>query len=141
MHSIFVGSGHPTGVQSVSAASIAPSQSLSRPSSQISALPLPVNVPVHVPFEQRSFVVHALPSLHAFVLLTRLQPPLPSHASVVQPLPSSQLYAVPLQLPFEQRSFFVHALPSLHAAVLLTCAQPPLPSHTSFVQPFLSLQL
>jgi hypothetical protein len=44
--------------------------------------------PTQCPFEQVSFVVHAFPSLHAFVLLVCTHNP-PEQVSVVHEFPSS----------------------------------------------------
>src|SRR5262245_56268037 len=58
--------------------------------------------PAQLPPEQVSFVVQALPSLHAAVLLVCTQPVAGSQLSSVQGLPSSQPSAgPPTQVPFE----------------------------------------
>jgi hypothetical protein len=77
--------------------------------------------PTHAPLEQASFVVQALPSVHALVLLTCVQPKRVSHPSSVQPFPSSQSGGGPgTQDPPEQVSLVVQAFPSLHGLVLFT---------------------
>jgi hypothetical protein len=105
-------------------------------SSQSSAAP-----PTQVPPPQVSFVVQALPSSHAAVLLKCTQPVAGLQVSSVQPLPSSQLGAgPPWQLPPPQVSPVVQALPSSQAAVLSVWTQPVAGLHESSVQPFPSLQ-
>jgi hypothetical protein len=99
-----------------------------------------MGVPAQAPPLHVSPDVQALPSLQGAVLLTKVQPPLPSHASVVQGLPSSQLYAVPLQVPFAQVSFLVQALPSSQEVVFGVNVHPPKPSHASVVQTLPSSQ-
>lgn len=76
-------------VQPVAGAQLSTVQAL--PSLQAS-----VPVPVQVPPAQVSPVVHALPSLHVAVLLTKPHCPVEgSQTSVVQTLPSLQLFGVP----------------------------------------------
>jgi hypothetical protein len=77
--------------------------------------------PTHVPPEQASPVVQALPSLHGFVLLTYVQPEAGLQESLVQMLPSSQFSGgPPTHVPTEHVSFVVQALPSLHGLLLFT---------------------
>jgi hypothetical protein len=95
--------------------------------------------PTHIPPEQVSFVVQALPSLQALALLTCTQPVAGLQESSVQPLPSSQLGGAPgTQAPPEQTSPTVQALPSLQAAELLVKTQTP-PWHVSVVHGLPSL--
>jgi hypothetical protein len=90
------------------------------PSSQFGGGP-----PWHVPPEQVSPVVHALPSLQLAVLGMCTQPLAGLHESSVQPLPSSQFGAgPPWHVPPEQVSPVVQGLPSLQLAVLGVCTQP-----------------
>ena len=97
--------------------------------------------PTHAPPLQVSFVVQALPSLHALVLFVCLQPVAGSHASSVQGLPSSQFGAtLPTHAPSAQTSTVVQALPSLQGAVLFTFSQPVAGLQLSSVQTFPSLQ-
>jgi hypothetical protein len=107
------------------------------PSSQLGGAP-----PTQTPPEQVSFVVQALPSSQAAVLLLCRQPTMKSQESSVHTLPSSQLGgAPPTQIPPEQVSLVVHALPSLQGAVLLTCVQPEAGLQASSVHTLPSLQL
>jgi hypothetical protein len=106
------------------------------PSLQLGAGPPTQTPPAHV-----SFVVQALPSLHALVLLVCAQPVAGTHESFVQTLLSLQFGAgPPTQTPPAQVSAVVHALPSLHEMVLLAFTQPVAGTHESFVQTLLSLQ-
>src|SRR6185369_15937983 len=85
----------------------------------------PSGVPVHVPPAHASPVVHALPSLHGFVLAVKTQPDAGAHASSVQGLPSLQTSGTPpLHEPFAglQVSTPLQALPSLHT-IGVPCAQ------------------
>ena len=109
--------------------------------------PLPslqVNVPevTQLPDEQWSPVVHALPSLHGFVLsLVCVHASVASlHASSVQALVSAQERAAPVQAPDEQTSFTVQYRPSSHGAVLLAWRQPTSESHESVVHGLSSSQ-
>src|SRR5205814_2245836 len=78
------------------------------PSSHLGAAP-----PTHEPAEQRSAVVHALPSSQLAVLSAWTQPCAGSQESSVQTFPSSQFGATPpTQEPAEQRSAVVQGLPS-----------------------------
>ena len=98
--------------------------------------------PTHTPPEQKSGVVHALPSLHAALLLLKTQPSPGSHVSVVHTLPSLHTGAAPpTHAPLEQASFVVQALPSLQAATLSTFSQPVAGLQKSSVQTLPSLQL
>jgi hypothetical protein len=100
---------------------------------------------VQLPPEQRSPVVHALPSLQALVLSTvYLQPTALSQASSVHALLSLHTSAGPAvhaPLPL-QVSVVVHSRPSLQAvpAARLVFLQPPSWSHVSVVHALLSLQ-
>jgi hypothetical protein len=97
--------------------------------------------PVHVPFEQTSPVVQALPSLQVAVLLVCTHPVALLHESLVQGLLSSQFGAAPpTQAPPEQVSPVVQALPSLQLAVLFVWVQPVAGLQASVVQGLLSLQ-
>jgi len=55
--------------------------------------------PTHAPLLQASFVVQALPSLHASVLFACWQPPTGRHESVVQAFASSQFRTLPAGKP------------------------------------------
>src|SRR5437870_4991687 len=91
--------------------------------------------PTHVPPEQVSLVVQALPSSHGTVLGACTQPVAGSHESVVHTFPSSQLRAgPPVHRPFEQVSPVVHALPSSQASVFGAWTQPLPESQESSVQ-------
>ena len=99
-----------------------------------------MGVPKQVPARHVSPVVHALPSLHAFVLLANTHPVAGLHASSVQRLLSLHTVAVPgWQLPPAHVSPVVHALPSLHVFELLPNTHPVAGLHESFVQGLLSL--
>jgi len=114
-------------------AGLQPSVVQTLPSSQFGAGP-----PWQLPPAHASFVVHALPSSHALLLLACVQPLAGLHPSVVQTLPSSQFGAgPPTQAPPEHVSFVVHALPSLHEFVLFVWTQL-VETHESFVQGFRS---
>ena len=98
--------------------------------------------PTHIPKEQTSFVVQALPSLHGEVLLVKTQPLAGLQVSSVQPFASLQTGGgPPRQTPPEQASPVVHAFPSLQGLVLLMCVQPMVESHPSSVHTFPSSQL
>src|SRR5439155_810648 len=76
--------------------------------------------PTHAPPLQASFVVQALPSSQADVLLVWTHPVAGLHESSVQRLPSLQFGgAPPTHTPPLHASFVVHALASLQAAVSL----------------------
>ena len=91
------------------------------------------------PLAHASFVVHALPSVQANVLLVKTQPVAGTQASVVHGLPSLQTTPVPpAHEPLAQMSPWVHALPSEQARVLLVCVQPFCASHSSVVHGLLS---
>ncbi len=106
-------------------------------SSQLTAGP-----PMQAPFEQRSAVVHAFPSLQATALFVWRQPSTASQVSIVQRFPSSHPSCVPARhAPFAQTSAIVQALPSSHGTVLATCAHPLAGAHESSVHAFPSLQL
>jgi hypothetical protein len=82
-------------------------------SSQLGAGP-----PAHDPPEQVSFVVHALPSSHATVLLVCTHPDAGLQLSLVQMLLSSRFAAGPATHASPRHlSFVVHALPSVHGVV------------------------
>ena len=99
------------------------------PSSQFGAAPPRQTPPLHA-----SFVVQALLSLHAAVLLAWPHPDAGLQASVVHTFPSSQFGAAPpRQLPPLHASFVVQALLSLHSAVLFVCVHP-VGVHPSSVQ-------
>src|SRR5207244_3747241 len=84
------------------------------PSSQFGGGP-----PAHAPPEQTSFVVQALPSLHAAVLFACTQPEAGWQESLVQTLPSLQLGGVPgLQMLFVQVSVPLQALPSAQSPLV-----------------------
>lgn len=85
--------------------------------------------------------MHALPSLHAIVLLVKTHPVAGLHESLVQTLPSEHVIAVPEHEPPEQRSPLVHALLSLQDAVLFVNTHPEEKLHESSVQPFPSEQV
>jgi hypothetical protein len=108
-------------------------------------LSLQVTVPVgeQAPARQRSPLVQALPSLHAFALLfTCVQPVAGEHASSVQGLLSLQFGAAPpthAPAPL-QASFVVQALLSLQAMVFGVLIQAPWALQLSVVQGLLSLQ-
>jgi hypothetical protein len=79
-------------------------------------------------------LVQALLSVQASALLLNTQPPLASHVSLVQTLPSLQTSAAPgWHAPAPQTSPLVQALLSLHAIALALCVQPPLVPQTSVV--------
>src|SRR5438552_6517697 len=81
-----------------------------------------------------SFVVQALPSLHALVLFACTHNPFAGlQESSVHTLPSSQLTAVPTQVPFEHVSLLVQAFPSVQGAEFGVCRQPRPGSQLSFV--------
>src|SRR5439155_24612025 len=95
----------------------------------------------HVPPEQVSLVVQALPSSHGTVLGACTQPVAGSHESVVHTFPSSQLRAgPPVHRPLEQVSPVVHALPSSQARVFAACTHPTAGSQESVVQTLPSSQ-
>ena len=100
---------------------------------------------LHLPTEQASPTVHALPSSQALELFTWVQPVTALQASLVHGLPSSQKLAtttaVPLQEPPLHASFWVHALLSLQDRTLLTWVQPVAGVQASFVQRTPSSQL
>jgi hypothetical protein len=114
------------------------------PSSQLGAAP-----PTHLPPEQASPVVQALPSSQGFVLFACAQPVAGSQLSVVQRLLSSQLGAPePVQTPPEQTSVVVQELLSSHALELFVKTQVPmrlpgvpLTSQLSVVHTLSSLQI
>ena len=90
--------------------------------------------PTHWPPTHLSFVVHALPSLQAIVLLAFLHPVAGTHESVVHRLLSLQSGAgPPAHEPPLHLSLVVHALPSSHGWTLLACTQPLTTSHESLV--------
>lgn len=105
--------------------------------------PVQVHVPLQVPAEQASLLVHALLSLHGFVLFVNTHAPDDVlHESLVHALLSLQTFGVPgLHEPPAHASFRVHALPSLHEAVLFVNTQPLDGLHESLVHAFPSLQL
>lgn len=75
-------------------------------------------VPVHVPPEHTSPVVHQSPSSHPFALFTFTQPVVALQLSSVHGLPSLQLRTVgPRHTPALQTSPVVHASPSSQARV------------------------
>jgi hypothetical protein len=77
--------------------------------------------PTHIPPEQASFIVQALPSLHRLVLFTFLQPVAGMQESSVQTFASSQSGGgPPTQDPPEHVSLVVQAFPSLHELLLFT---------------------
>jgi hypothetical protein len=98
--------------------------------------------PTHVPPEQVSFVVQALPSSQEAVLLVWTQPVEVLQESLVHGFASLQFRAdPPTHVPPEQTSPVVQALPSLQDAVLFVCTQPVAGLQESSVQAFASLQL
>jgi hypothetical protein len=93
------------------------------PSSQLGGGP-----PTHIPPEQTSPVVQALPSLHGAALFVNTQTPLGQELSVHGLKSSHWLLwlhsmqpgmGVPAQIPPEHTSPLVQAWPSLHKLVLL----------------------
>jgi hypothetical protein len=67
--------------------------------------------PTHSPFEHRSPLVHAFPSLQVMVMFACSQPDTGLHESAVQGFPSSQFGGgPPVQLPLRQASAVVQAL-------------------------------
>src|SRR5437667_68259 len=75
--------------------------------------------PLHVPRLHVSPVVHALPSLHGFVLFVCVQPVAGLQSSVVQTFPSLQFGGgPPTHVPLLHVSPVVHALPSERESVL-----------------------
>jgi hypothetical protein len=105
------------------------------------SLQLSASPPTQAPPPQVSFVVHALPSSQAAVLLVWTQPVAGLQLSSVQALLSLQFGAgPPWQLPAPHVSAVVQALPSSQDAVLSVCTQPPEESQVSSVQGLLSLQ-
>src|SRR5207253_8281676 len=92
--------------------------------------------PMHLPPEQLSPVVAALPSLHASALLRFSQPTAGGvQRSVVHTLRSSQLRGPPRHAPAVQVSPTVQTLPSVHVIPLLRLAKPqtPAPLHALLV--------
>lgn len=68
-----------------------------------------------LPFEHTSPRVHAMPSLHGFLLCRCTQPSVAIHASVVHGFPSMHRFLnSPLQVEPMHVSAHVHALPSSH---------------------------
>ena len=107
------------------------------PSSQLRGGP-----PTHVPPEQASFVVQALPSLHRAVLFVMTHPMPTTHDSSVQEFPSLQLGGgPPTQTPPAQASLVVQPLPSLQGDELFAWSHPLAGMHESLVQGFASSQL
>ncbi len=102
-------------------------------------------VPVQVPFEQLSFIVHALLSLHVPEFFGVCRHPVAGiQLSSVQALLSSQFRGVVpgVHTPSEQTSPVVQAFPSLQAAEFGVKTQFPVKgSQESVVQGLLSLQL
>jgi hypothetical protein len=97
--------------------------------------------PTQVPPEQVSFVVQALLSLHAAVLLVCTHPVARLQLSSVHGFVSSQFGGgPPTQVPPEQVSFVVQAFLSSQAAWLLVYTQPVAGLQLSSVQTFPSLQ-
>jgi hypothetical protein len=105
------------------------------PSSQV------IGVPAHLPAEQRSPWVHALPSLQVPGKGAWTQPLNASHTSRVHTEPSSQLMAWPLHAPSPQMSLALQALPSSHGVLLYAIVQPTSAEHASSVHGLPSLQL
>lgn len=105
------------------------------PSSQFS-----FDVPVHTPFLHASPDVQRSQSLHARLFGVKTQP-LPTQASVVQALPSSQGMGVAMQLLSWQWSLVVQVELSSQGPLMGVCAQPFFLSQVSWVQGFLSSQL
>jgi hypothetical protein len=95
---------------------------------------------LQAPPEQASPVVHALPSLHAAVLLVWMHPDVGLQESSVHGLLSLQLSAVPAwQVPPPQTSPVVQAFPSLHGSVLFVWTHPVDGLQVSVVHGLLSL--
>jgi hypothetical protein len=105
------------------------------PSLQLRGLPA-----THVPPEQTSLTVQALPSLQGAVLLVKTHPVAGAQVSVVQGLLSLQVIPVPAHTPAVHTSPEVQALPSLQGAVLLVCVHPVAGLHASSVHTFASSQ-
>src|SRR5947208_1599958 len=89
--------------------------------------------PPHLPPEQVSPAVQALPSSHGAALAVWMQAP-PAQLSSVQGLPSSQASPTPRHTPSRQESCWVHASPSSHEAALAVWRQPRRASQRSSVQ-------
>ena len=103
----------------------------------VHAGPLPGTTP------QMSPIVQALASSHGNTLGAHRQPVLPSQASLVQTLPSSQLVLAPLEhLPTVQVDGPTHRSPGAHGlpSAKFVCKQPMLLSQVSAVQGVLSAQ-
>jgi hypothetical protein len=106
------------------------------PSEQVGGAPPTQEPPVHL-----SLVVHALPSLHAFVFGVNLQPPPASQPSSVHGLLSLHwMVPVPVHAPPEHLSLFVQALPSSQVTEFGTFRQPSAASHESSVHGLKSSQ-
>ena len=99
-------------------------------------------VPVQLPPEHVSLVVHTEPSSHASLLFTPMQPCSASHLASTQMLPlAAHTTGLPaMHTPFKHASPLVHALSSLQLAVLSVCEQPAVGVQVSSVQGLLSLQ-
>ncbi len=96
----------------------------------------------HAPPLHTSLTVHPLLSLQPSLLSRKVHPPVASHVSVVQGLPSLQGSDAPgMHAPPAHRSPWVHTLPSLHARVLLVVTQPSFASQDSVVQRLPSSQV
>jgi len=93
----------------------------------------------HLPPEQPSLVVQALPSLQAAALALNTQPLAGLQLSLVQPLLSSQVTPLPLHAPPLQVSPLVQALLSVQGALLLANTQPLAGLQLSLVHTLLSL--
>jgi len=105
------------------------------PSLQLRGLPA-----THVPPEQTSLTVQALPSLQGAVLLVKTHPVAGAQVSSVHGLLSLHTSAAPpTQTPAEQVSLVVQALPSLQGAVLLVKTHPVAGAQVSSVHGLLSL--
>jgi hypothetical protein len=110
------------------------------PGLQVCPAPQLTAVPVQVPPEHASPVVHRFASLQAPVLFAWTHPVNVLHESSVHAFPSLQLAAAPeTQTPPAQASFAVQASPSLHGFVLFVTTHPLAGLHESVVQPFPSL--
>ncbi len=76
----------------------------------------PLAAPVHLPEEQASLLVQALPSSHLAAFGSKTQPVPAMHASFVQALPSLQsLFLLETQAPASQLDSVEHGSPSSHA--------------------------
>src|SRR5437762_11323384 len=98
--------------------------------------------PMHLPPEQLSPLVAALPSSHVSALLRCPQPTAGGvQKSVVHTFASSQVFGTLTHVPLKQVSATVQTLPSLHGAMVkFTKAQVPAPSQALLTHTFAAPQ-